>query len=540
MPKMRIAAIAVLAFASACSRNRPAPSTAPQPRTDLPRIAVIPAPRQLTEHRGDPFTLSAATAIVADSTNPQMQRALAALTSVLRPSTGFILPVMHASSPVPIALPASLDTLRRNAIVLRLLTFIAPDPLGSEGYTISVDRDTLLIQASSGAALFYGVQTVRQLLPYRVEDQHSAYVRETAWRVPALRIEDMPSHRWRGAMLDVSRHFFTVDEVKQVIDILALYKLNTLHLHLADDQGWRIEIKSRPQLVAMGAGSEVGGGPGGFFTQADYAEIVRYADARYITVVPEIDMPAHINAALISHPELSCGRRPPSVYTGVQVGFSAICPDSVGTYALLDDVIREIVAMTPGGYFHVGGDEVQALTAEQYARFIERVQGIVRKYDARMIGWEEIGKAALDPTSIIQQWKTDTLTAGISSPNDIIVSAAPRMYLDMKYNAQTELGLKWAGQIDVRKAYDWEPTTLLRNIQANRIIGIEAPLWSETPRNITAAQYLMMPRLPAVAELAWSPASVRGWDSFRRRVAAHGPRWNLLGINFHRDPSIPW
>jgi hexosaminidase len=425
--------------------------------------------------------------------------------------------------------------------VLRLLTFVAPDPLGSEGYTLRVERDTILIQASSGHGLFHGVQTLRQLLSHRIEEQHAAYtIREVVWRVPAMTIEDMPGHKWRGSMLDVSRHFFTVDEVKQHIEILALYKLNTLHLHLADDQGWRIEIKSRPELVAKGAMSEVGGGPGGYFTQADYSEIVRYAQERYITVIPEIDMPAHINAALISHPELSCGRRPPEVYTGIQVGFSAICPDSAGTYALLEDVVREIVAITPSKYFHIGGDEVQALTPVQYASFIERMQGIVRKYDARMIGWEEIGKARLDSTSILQQWQSDSLKSGGQLPNPVIVSAGPRLYLDMKYTPDTELGLRWAGFIDLRKSYDWDPASMLKGFNTARIIGIEAPMWSETPRNITAAQYLIMPRLPAVAEVAWSPLSARQWDSFRLRLAAHGPRWNLLGINYHRDPSIPW
>jgi hexosaminidase len=538
---IRLAGLLTLA---ACARN-PRPSPGPtRVRNDLPRIAVIPAPMRLTENGGRPFRMNAATAIVADSTSPEMQRALAALTSVFRPSTGFALPVMSAHAPVPIVIPPAADSLPHNAIVLRLLTFIAPDPLGSEGYTLRIDRDTLLIQASSGAGLYHGVQTVRQLLTYRIEDQHSAYApanRDNVdWSIPALTIEDMPRYRWRGSMLDVSRHFFEVNEVKQHIDLLALYKLNTLHLHLADDQGWRIEIKSRPELAQQGAPSEVAGGPGGFFTQADYQEIVRYANERYVTIVPEIDMPAHINAALISHPELSCGRRPPAVYTGIQVGFSAICPESAGTYALIEDVIRELVALSPGGYFHIGGDEVQALNAPRYASFIERVQGIVRKYDARMIGWEEVGKTQLDPTSIIQQWQRDTLVAGINLPNDIIVSAGPRMYLDMKYDSTTELGLRWAGMIDLRKAYDWEPTALLRNVSPSRIIGLEAPLWSETVRNITAAQYLLVPRLPALAELAWSPQSVRSWDSFRKRVAVHGPRWNLLGINYHRDPSIPW
>ena len=538
----RILLVAGLGVLAACSGSpKPVVRTAPRVRTDFPRIALIPTPMRLTETRGQPFVLSAATSIVADSTNGEMRRALTALTSIARPSTGFMLPVMNASNPVAITLPANLDTLHRNAIVFRLLTFIAPDPLGSEGYSIRIDRDTLLIQASSGAGLFHGVQTVRQLLSYRIEEQHAAYTaREVSWQVPALTIEDSPAYRWRGSMLDVARHFFNVDEVKQIIDILALYKLNTLHLHLADDQGWRIEIKSHPELAAMGSVSEVAGGPGGYFTQADYAELVRYAGERYVTVVPEIDMPAHINAGLISHPELSCGRRPPAVYTGIQVGFSAICPDSAGTYALLDDVIREIVAISPGGYFHIGGDEVQALNAAQYTGFIERVQGIVRKYDARVVGWEEIGKAQLDSTSIIQMWQGDSLKAGNDLPNDVIVSSGPRLYLDMKYTPESELGLRWAGFIDVRKSYDWDPMTGLKGFSPKRIIGVEAPMWSETPRNITAAEYLIMPRLPAVAEVAWSPASARSWESFRRRVAAHGPRWTLLGINYNRDPAIPW
>ena len=540
MPIKKILAIIALATLAGCAR-KPArvPTPGPRIRTDLPAITVIPAPRQLTERREPAFTITAATSIVADTGNGEMRRAITALTSVLRPSTGFMLPVVNANNPVPVALPATLDTLRRNAIVLRLLTFIAPDPLGSEGYTIRVDRDTVLITASNGAGIFHGVQTLRQLLPAGIESHQSA-IKMGTWTIPAVTVEDMPTYRWRGAMLDVARHFFTVDEVKQVIDILALYKLNTLHLHLADDQGWRIEIKSRPELTAMGAPSEVGGGPGGFFTQADYSEIVRYAGEHYVTVVPEIDMPAHINALLLSHPELSCGRRAPAVYTGIQVGFSAICPDSAGTYTLLEDVIREIVQLTPSGYFHIGGDEVQALNATQYTTFIERVQAIVRKYDARVIGWEEIGKARLDPTSIIQQWQSDSLKAGGSLPNDVIVSAGPRLYLDMKYTPETELGLRWAGYIDVRKAYDWDPMANLKGFATTRIIGIEAPMWSETARNITAAQYLLMPRLPAVAELAWSPRAVRGWDNFRLRLAAHGPRWNLLGINYHRDPAIPW
>jgi hexosaminidase len=222
------------------------------------------------------------------------------------------------------------------------------------------------------------------------------------------------------------------------------------------------------------------------------------------------------------------------------VGFSAICPDSEGTYALLDDVIREITSMSPGGVFHIGGDEVQALDSTQYRTFVERVQEITRKYGVRMDGWEEIGKTALYPTSIIQMWKGDSLSAGGDLPNDIVVSASPHLYLDMKYTRATELGLRWAGYLDVRQVYDWNPSTDLRGFDPSRIIGVESALWSETLRNITAVEFLAVPRLPAVAEVAWSAPERRNWNDFRRRLAEHGPRWNLLGINYYRSRQIPW
>jgi hexosaminidase len=341
-------------------------------------------------------------------------------------------------------------------------------------------------------------------------------------------------------MLDVARHFFTVDEVKQYIDLLALYKLNVLHLHLADDQGWRVEIKSRPKLTEMGSATQVGGGPGGFYTQTEYAEIVRYAQERYVSIVPEIDMPGHTNAALIAHPELSCSRIAPAPYTGTEVGWSTFCPNKEETYALIDDVIRELAALTPGRYIHVGGDEVEVLTHEEYVRFIERVQDIVARHGKEMVGWEEVGKARLRPTTLAQQWKSDSAVLALRSGAKLIMSPSPRAYFDMKYTDATELGLKWAALIEVSDAYNWDPATYQVGVTEGDIVGVEAPIWSETLRNITAVQYLAMPRLPALAEVGWTPQSAREWESFRVRVAAHAPRWNYLGVNYHRSPQIPW
>jgi hexosaminidase len=288
----------------------------------------------------------------------------------------------------------------------------------------------------------------------------------------------------------------------------------------------------------MGGGSEVGGGPGGFYTQEQYADIVRYAQDRFITIVPEIDLPGHTNAALLAFPHLSCGKRPPAIYTGTEVGFSTFCVDKEETYALIDDIVREIASLTPGPYFHMGGDEVEALTHEQYAHFVERVQAIVRKHGKQMIGWEEIRKARLDPSTIVQQWIGDTLSS--QHGGKFVVSPAKRLYIDMKYDATTELGLQWAGLVDVRTTYDWDPATYNPGVPESMIVGVEAPMWSETLRNITAVQFLAMPRLPSVAEVGWTAQGSRSWDSFRRRIATHAPRWNYLGINYHRAREIPW
>jgi hexosaminidase len=341
-------------------------------------------------------------------------------------------------------------------------------------------------------------------------------------------------------MLDAARHFFTVKEVEQYIDILAMYKLNVLHLGLSNDQGWRIQINSRPKLTAIGSLTQVGGGPGGFYTQQDYQHIVDYARARYITIVPEINMPGHINAGLVAYPELACGDEPPVLYTKIHVRRNTLCVDKEESYRFVDDVVREVSALTPGPYLHIGGDEVQTLTAEQYARFVERTQAIVNKYGKKMIGWEEISKARLAPTTLVQQWKSDSATLALKYGAKIVLSPAKKIYLDMKYTPATELGLKWAGTIDVRDAYDWDPALYLTGVTERDIVGVEAPIWSETLRNITAVEYLAMPRLPAVAELAWTPQVSRDWQSFRSRLAAQAPRWRYLGVNYYPSPQIPW
>ena len=535
----------------------PAPAVSPS-LTSLLEHRVVPLPASVTGATTAPFVFGLTTIIIADGP-AEVGRSAEFLARILRKSTAFALPVSrtrgasHAAQPsirqagaVKMRAPAATQP-PANVVVLRLDTSAT---LGDEAYTIDIASDTLRIVAAKPVGLFYGVATLRQLLPFGIEAEQSALRLSPTVAVPAGHITDAPRFAWRGSMLDVARHFFTVDEVKQHIDLLALYKFNTLHLHLADDQGWRIQMTSWPKLTRVGGSTEVGGASGGFYTKADYAEIVGYAAARYITIVPEIDMPGHTNAAIAAYPKLGCSRATPDiygpgtqaagVYTGIRVGWSALCANSEFTYRFVDAVIRELAAMTPGKYIHIGGDEVEVLKTAEYVHFVERVQRIVRKYGKTMIGWEEIGKAKLRPNSIAQFWRSDTALLAVRQGNKLIMSPGPRTYVDMKYTPQTEVGLRWAGYIELRTAYDWDPATYAPGLTEDAIVGVEAPLWTETVKNLNAAQYLMVPRLPAIAEVGWSAQTSRNWDDFRVRIAAHAPRWRLLGINFYPSPQVEW
>jgi hexosaminidase len=477
----------------------------------------------MTMDTGAPFALTNTSSIVIDAGNAEAMRIAELIALVLRPSTGFAFPISTGASSA-------------GAIVLRLSSDAS---LGNEGYQLNISRDSARVTANAPAGLFHGVQSLRQLLPPQIESQLT--LSPMTWTVPALTISDRPRYPWRGAMLDVARHFFAVREIKQYIDLLALYKMNVLHLHLADDQGWRIEIKSRPRLTALGSITQVGGGTGGFFTQDEYSDIVRYAQDRYVTIVPEIDSPGHINAALIGYPELSCSRRTPAPYTGTDVGFSTLCANNEDVYAFMDDVVREIAAITPGPYYHIGGDENPILSRADYTKFVERTQDIVAKHGKIMVGWEEIARARLQPTTIAQAWATDTVAAAaIQYGAKVLMSPASRTYLDMKYDKNTELGLNWAGFVEVRTAYDWDPATFMKGVTETNVAGVEGPIWSETVRNITAVEYLALPRMPALAEVAWTPQNARSWDDFSKRVATHAARWNFLGMNYYRSPQIPW
>jgi hexosaminidase len=391
--------------------------------------------------------------------------------------------------------------------------------------------------AAQPAGLFHGVQTMRQLLPVAVEHQ-AGYQRRLI--MPAAHVVDTPRYEWRGAMLDVARHFLPQPDVKRFIDYLALYKFNRLHLHLADDQGWRIEIKSWPNLTAVGGQMAIGGAPAGFYTQEQYADLVAYAKSRYITIVPEIDMPGHSEAALVSYPELSCGTTAPEPFTKVGGSRNTLCVTRDSVYKFVGDVVREISSIAPIPYFHIGGDEVSSLSKEQYRGFIERVEKIVDSIGPRMIGWGEIAPANIQPRTIVQSWTRDSSQIQAQRGGKIIMSQAAHAYMDMKYDTTTVLGLKWAGYVSLRSAYDWDPASTVAGVGPSSILGLEAPLWAETLLTRQDYEYLAFPRLAAIAELAWSPPQQLNWENFQQRMAAQGARLAAMGINFARVPGVNW
>ena len=337
-------------------------------------------------------------------------------------------------------------------------------------------------------------------------------------------------------MLDISRHFFNVETIKSVIDQISLYKINHMHLHLSDDQGWRIEIKSWPKLTTTGGATEVGGGEGGYLTQEDYKEIQRYAQGRFITIVPEIDIPGHTNAALASYSELNCDGKATELYTGTEVGFSTLCAEKEVTYTFLSDVFTELSELTEGPYLHIGGDESHVTSDEDYLKIVDFTLEKVIALGKTPIGWDEIANANLDERGISQYWASiENTSLAASKKASVIISPAAHAYLDMQYDSLTHLGLHWAGYLPVKKSYDWNPETLVEQLDPEQIIGIEAPLWSETLENLQDIEYMTFPRLPGLAEIAWSTKNPRSWEAYKRVLERHIEWFEKKGINTYKS-----
>lgn len=407
---------------------------------------------------------------------------------------------------------------------------------GPEAYRLEVAPHSISLTADHDAGLFYGIQTLRQLV--------------SGDGVPAGTIVDYPRFAYRGAMLDVARHFFSVADVKRYIDDIALLKFNHLHLHLTDDQGWRIQIDSWPELTGIGASTQVGGNGGGFYTKDEYREIVEYAASRFVTIVPEIDMPGHTNAAISAYPEL--GDAPVEPYEGIEVGFSSLKIRSDRTYLFLADVVRELAELTPGPYLHLGGDESLATTDEDFLLFIARATALGAATGKTVIGWHEMGRSGeLPPGTIGQYWSFTTPQEGaaehtlsfVKQGGRVIMSPADVAYLDMAYEVDAPLGLVWAnGPTTLKQAYGWDPAEVVPGLDDEHILGVEAPLWTETLSTIEHLEEMAFPRAAAIAETAWSPRAVAEADESQRfadftsRLLSLSAVWDAAGIR-HRPIS---
>jgi len=344
---------------------------------------MIPQPTAQQALADETFLLEADATIGLD--DPSAQLITDRFAAQLRRSTGYALPVQDGTGTIT-------------------LSTSGPESLGDEGYELRADASGVTVIAATAEGLFRGVTTLRQLLPAKAEADTA---QDGPWEIAGTTISDSPRYQYRGVMLDVTRHFFTVEQVKKFIDVVSQYKLNRLHLHLSDDQGWRIQVDSWPRLTEYGGSLQVGGGAGGYYTKAEYADLVQYAAEHYITVVPEIDTPGHTNAALASYAELNKGDQAPDLYTETEVGFSSFAIDKDVTYEFLDDVFREVAEQTPGELLHLGGDEAHSTPHSEYLDFVPKAAELVLKHGKRVMGWHEIADGPLPAGTVVQYWGTE-------------------------------------------------------------------------------------------------------------------------------------
>ena len=384
--------------------------------------------------------------------------------------------------------------------------------ISKEFYQLRINKKGIEIISNTEEGLYRGLTTLRQVVIF-------SNIKNNIKTFSTGIINDFTSYGYRGSMMDVARHFFDVEDVKRYIDILSLYKFNFLHLHLSDDQGWRIEIKKWPKLTTVGGEKEVGGTNGGFYTQKEYKELVNYAHNKFITIIPEIDVPGHTNAALASYSELNCDGISPEIYTGTEVGFSSLCAKRKETYTFLKDVVNEISILTKGPYFHIGGDESYKTSKEDFIQIIDSVISYVHKNNKTPITWDNKVKNA----EIAQFWNLSSDLVALKKTKKIIYSPADKAYLDMKYDSLSKFGLNWAGYSSVKNAYEWDPKIIATQLNLNKIdiLGIEAPIWSETISSFDELAYLVFPRLLGHSEIGWTSYEKRKWEAYIQRLEKH-------------------
>ena len=522
-----------------------AASAKPASRSDSPeptrQIALIPQPAQM-EIRSGQFALTSETFLLVEEGNDGARAIGEYLAEWLRRGTCARFPLNATDA----------DTPPRGAILLT--TRAAGASLGDEGYELIIDPNSILLRAPRLRGLFWGVQTIRQLLPPQLEQGASAdvSVRDIS-ALPSVHIVDKPRYRWRGMLLDCCRHFMTTEFVKRYIDLLAYHRMNVLHWHLTEDQGWRIEIKKYPRLTEVGAWRGEGDDRyGGFYTQEDIRQIVAYAASRHVTIVPEIEMPGHALAALASYPELSCTGGPFHVGAHWGIYEDVYCAGNEKTFEFLENVLAEVIELFPSPCVHIGGDEcpkkrwrdcpkcqariaAEGLADEQELQsyFIRRIEKFLNGRNRRLIGWDEIIEGGLAPNATVQSWRgLGGAVKAARAGHDVICSPTSHCYLDYPHRPNPSLP-DWMGTISLKKIYSFEPTPgQLTARQARRVLGAEGNIWTErAPQH--RVDHQVFPRLCALAEVTWSPARLRNWDDFSSRMVRHYSRLDALGVDYY-------
>jgi len=530
---------------------------------------VIPAPVSLETTSNEPFILRTSTTVAYS--DAALEGVAQRFADDLTAQTGSRLRVTASDK----AKNAIVLTLNPNLAIPAKTVGISPkdgNP-ADERYTLTVGKDVIRIEGAAPEGVYRGVTTLRQLTG--------------AGKLPIalapVSIDDAPHYAWRGLSLDVSRTFYTANEVKQVIDMLALYKMNVLHLHLSDNEGWRIEIKALPELTARGSEMNYRGRKGGFYTQSEYRDLVAYAAERFITIVPEIDMPGHTAAAFAAYPELknAVSGTPPAL---AQAGMAlmALDPDDEVTMQGVQLVLNELAAITPGSYLHIGGDETFGMDNDKYVRFIDRVRDMVKATGKKLVGWQEASRANIGTGDLIQNWvnfnmdqmmgEGSALQSALPSefsqimvqmfaeaPKDveralgkgakIIVSPSSYVYFDNPHKEvgdstqeadRARLGMQFYAGLTLETAMQWMPSTYNPLLNDENIAGVEAAIWCETIEKFPELQFMIMPRLSGVAEKGWSPAKPTDWTDYRARLATQSPLWQQFGWNFFRSSLVDW
>ena len=513
----------------------------PAPASAAPPVSLIPLPASV-EHGEGRFDLTASTPLLAEG---EGARTVATQFAKLLAEGFAVEPALSDGTGAAGAIRFAIDPAR--------------DGAGAESYLLEVTPDGATVSAGDAAGLFYGAMTLLQLA---AADDAGAVT------LPAVRIEDAPRFGWRGFMMDPSRHFWTVEQVKQVIDAMALHKLNTLHWHLTDDQGWRVEIKKYPKLTEVG-GCRVPAGDGGiepstgkprqycgFYTQDQVREIVAYAAARHITVVPEINQPGHATAAIAAYPELGSTDRKlvPSSEWGV---FPNLFNTEESTIAFLEDVIGELIPLFPGTYFHVGGDEavkdqweasprvqermreVGAKTEmEMQSHIVARLEKFLAAHGKRLVGWDEILEGPMPPEATVMSWRG--IEGGLKAAregHDVVMSPSGDLYLDYLQTSSPDEPPGRPATIPMKQVYDFEPVpAALEEGQRHHILGLQANMWTEHTRTFERLQHNVFPRLAAVAETGWTPQARKDYAGFVQRLPAQLERYRRWGIGYAQTP----